>query len=267
MTQDKPEKTLDQKKLVSRWVLATLVMMVAVIICLIFSWQAPAMVIAILAFFTGLVALVVTIKHRQQKRLSWAVVSFVLAFLLGVITVGIILYQSDAMLFARSAREYLDVTDTNQDFVKMTERVSASSAWKELRSTQNHYLFQHPEAWQTEVTEDEKIAAVQWEDTEKGNSVNCTVIFNLAEKMPEQTLQDYIDKNRDVKEYSSKDVTRATYTGLRTYTKNENYGFTDWFAKDNQVFSFTQLNSGGEKDACEKITTRLEESFSFISSE
>ena len=254
----------------SRLVIAEIILLVLVIICMIFSWFIAALILLVGVFVYSIVVLILTIKQRQIKKgLVLAIVGFVLTILLSLTASGLAIYQSEPMSFARSARAYLDVSDVDQEFALMVEQTIVSSDWKELRSAEYGYLFQYPENWQTEISEDQKMAAVQWDIKSEDAPVSCSVIFTLTEKESDQTLEDHIAANYALleQEYTAEEITRSTYTGFRTFSEKDHYGFADWFSQADQVFSFSQLNSGGEKDACAKITQKIEDSFTIVGSE
>lgn len=270
MDKDQKAQVISPKNPFSRWVIADLISLAVIVLCLVFSWRLAAAIITMPVFVFSIIVLVVAIRQRKLTRgLGFAIGAFFASILIGFTAFGLLIYHSEAMSLARSAKAHLDVSDVSQEFVTLAQETAVSSAWKELRSTTYGYVFQYPENWQLEKADDEKMAAAQWKKAAKDDSVSCIVIFTLTNLETGKTLKDYIDESYDLSEhqYVSTDITRASFVGFRTYAENDNYGFADWFAGKDKVFSFSQLNSGGEKDACELITKRIEESFSFTSSE
>lgn len=270
MEKDQSARATSPKNPFSRWVIANLILLAVIVLCLVFSWRLAAAIIAVLVFIFSIIVLVVAIRQREVVRgLALAIGAFFASILVGFIAFALLIYYSEAMVLARSARAYLDVSDVNQEFVTLAQETAVSSAWKELRSATYGYVFQYPENWQLEKADDEKMVAAQWKKVAKDDSVSCTVVFTLTDLESDKALEDYIAESYDLSghKYVAEEITRATYSGFRTYAKNDNYGFADWFAAKDKVFSFSQLNSGGEKDACEQITKRIEESFSFTLSD
>lgn len=270
MANNTDTKKPSTKRTFSRWTLAASALCFAAIVFLFLPFVKTGVLIATAGFIVAIVALVIQIRNGDRlKGLPVSIIVLILLIILCIAHLAVLVYNSEPMSLARDLGTYFDKEDVDQEFSNVAALTATGSGWKELRSEELGYVFQHPENWTVDVSTDEKIVIVQWKKGEEAVSVECKILFTMGELRAEQTLADYIADSYNwlEKEHSTEDIAVSSYAGYRTYIDQGDFGFTDWLSSGGKVFSFKQENSGGEKEDCEKITARIEESFSFTGSE
>lgn len=267
---DQKAPATSQKKPFSRWTIVASILIAPAIVLMFLTYVKTGVIFSAVAFVLAIVSLIVQIKNRGKlKGLILSIIVLILSIILCVIHLAILVYYSGPMSLARDFATYFDKEDVDQEFSNVAQLVSSSSNWKELRSEKLGYVFQYPEDWTVDVSADEKIVIIQWQKGEETVAVECKTLFTIGELRAEQSLADYIEDSYAwlEKEHTTKEITIGSYTGYRTEVDLGDYGFTDWLSSGSTVFSFKQENSGGEKEACQSISQRIENSFTLSSTE